>query len=357
MRIQCAQRYRPFSHLPGTLFLLPATSIRLQIFPTHIRADDLSGAVPVHIGSLSVDLKGPVEKFTVMQDLERREISIWGEAANGFMRYRIKGGPHNQILFLFDKLPNKEFKESKPYTLQGSFIEAESSAFVRQSLLQERLSFGNHKAQDWELIKRRADFAEIFPLWHALGQMTLHSAGTHWGTATLLDECRALIAAHRPEKIFFGFQRLWLAGFESALSPRLIDTDFQGILSPSVLLNEGSSPLQLLSEGYQLIRSLFIDEAANGISLLPELPPAFHCGRLLHAQLPSGTIQMEWTKKMMRRMVFASITSGKLRFHFCRGEKSCRVRRSFSDPGTLYASGAELQVEPGSTYWLDRFMK
>ena len=353
MKIKCVQRFRPFSHLPGTRFILPGTTLRVQIFPTLIRAEDLSGPVPKVVGEFSLPLLGPVEKFTAMQDLERREISVWGETVQGFMRYRMRGEDQKRVRVDFRKFPHSSEKLNigKPF-----FLAQEPLTSTENPL--ERLSLGNHKLQDWELIQRRGDFTEIFPLWHALGQVTPQCGGDHIGTALLLEECLALIAGEHPEKILPGFKNLWLAGFEGALSPRLNDEDYQGIVEP-VVLREGdkSSPLQLLTEAYSLIRSLFIQEIGEALCFLPALPPAFHCGRLLQARCLKGSIEMEWTKKALRRVIFTASQSGVISFNFFRGEKRCRIRTSFKDPGIQYDDGKPLEIRSGTAYWLDRFQK
>jgi hypothetical protein len=353
MKIECAQRFRPFCHLPGTYFILPGTSFRVQLFPTYVKAEDLSGPLPRFVGAFSLPIKGPVEKFTVLQNLERRELCVWGGSQEGFMRYRLRE-KGKCIQVRLEKLPTL----SATPEFAHPFLLDEGNYSLSQEPALERLALGNHKAQDWELIRRRADFTEIFPLWHALGQMTPAHGTEKRGTAALLQECAALIDGRHPEKILDGFSRLWLAGFESGLSPRLNDEDFQGIVeSVEFRGNESSSPLQLLTEGYRLIRSLFLQERGEALCLLPALPPAFHCGRLLQARCEKGLLQIEWTKKAVRRVCFTASCSGNISFCFFQGEKRCRVRQGTADPGRQLCSGEQIAVSAGTLYWLDRFQR
>jgi hypothetical protein len=360
MKIAIAARLRPYSHLPGTFFLIPGSSLRLRCFPTLLSVDDLSAAMPRHIGTLRLPIEGPLEQFTAMQDLEKGEIRVWGASPKGFVRYRIRASGQS-VQVIIDKMPVQPLEQLH---IEGELklrlqIFDKGENFEGQVFpVRERLSLGVHKAQDWELIRRRGCFEEIFPFWYALGQSVPASSKNSTGTAALLEECRKVIQGKQPEKILSGFKHLWLAGFEGGLSPRLQDTDFQGIILSSNFIEAEATPLQLLSRGYQLIRSLFIQEEEHAITLLPALPPDFHCGRLLHANCQqTGVLHMEWSKKMLRRAVFLANASGILLFHFSRGEKRCRLRCAPDDKGTEYHSGEEIQVSAGVHYWLDNFQK
>jgi hypothetical protein len=370
MRIEIAQRFRPFSHLPGTYFILPGTCLRLQVFPTFLKIEDLSCFMPQKCCFIHFHLKGPLDKFSILQDLEKEEIRVWGDSPAGFFRYRVKAIQAGDIEIIVEKAP----LQGVQYSYEGGSLMGEERIisgtrlkvvtalplYIREprKFSMERLSLGNNKAQDWELMRRRADFAEIFPIWHALGFTVPYSGNTLVGTSTLLEECKSLIKANSPEKILPGFKSLWLSGFEGGLSPRLHDTDFQGIINHQIPVNSEASPLQLLTEGMRLIRSLFIQMQHETISLLPALPPSFHCGRLLNAHCPGfGVLHMEWTKKALRRFIFSATDSGSFGFLFSQGEKSCRVRRSLADRGTQYLRGDRIEIEAGSNYWFDNFQR
>ena len=206
-------------------------------------------------------------------------------------------------------------------------------------------------------MRRRSDFCEIFPLWHRLGQMLPACSSAHAGTGVLLEECQQAIDHAGPEFLLSHFKRLFLAGFESALSPRLIDTEYQGIIQAASHLNPASTPLQLLKEGSALIRSLFFQETADAIRLLPVLPPAFHCGRLINVLCDHGVLDMEWTKKALRCVTFQALKPGRLSFVFTKGETQCRLRHSYKDQGTIYLNGTSLDLIPDQNYWFDNFKR
>lgn len=173
----------------------------------------------------------------------------------------------------------------------------------------------------------------------------------------LLEECRDVISRHRPEHILFSFRKLFRAGFTTMLTPRLKDEDFQGILQNETV-HEGDTPLFLLSEGAKLIRSLFIAQNKNQISILPHLPPEFFAGRLLNIKcLSLGELDIEWTKKMLRRMVFRAVSDGEILFRFPSPLKQFRVREGRRDRGRVMHCGDLLEIKSGSFYLLDQFKK
>jgi len=210
---------------------------------------------------MELGVEGPLKEFTLMQDLERGCVTVFSE------KYR------------FYIWPDGVVKKEKPALAH-----------------RERLFLGCTKKQEWELIKRRRDMREIFPLWFQLGQKIEAK-----GSFSLLEECEEAILAHRPERIVPAFLKLFRVGFKGLMLPRKADDDFQGISTDQV---EGD-PAIILKEGSRLIRSCFLDEE----KILPNLPPEFASGKLL-----TETIDIEWTKKQVRRVVVRSKSEPKLEF-------------------------------------------
>jgi hypothetical protein len=362
MHIEIAERLRPFSHRPGTSFLLPGTTLTIEIFPAFIRIKDLSLPLPKLLKEVHLEVQGPVADFTALLDLERGEIRVFGESAKGYFRYRLHT-QDQQVILSIEKAPHSLLPEGQqsPMVLCQNLnvVDIKTKTKVTKPQQFERLSLGSHRKQDWELVQRRASWETIFPIWHRLGQMTPAAfVPSTTGTALLLEQCQQAIEAHAPEKILKTFRSLFLAGFEGVLSPRLVDTDFHGIIredSQDSALQ--GSPLTLITEGAKLIRFLFVQEKEEGaVHLLPELPPEFHCGRFLNVECgKQGVLNMEWTKKAMRMMTFAALEKQRVRFLF--GQKECRLRHSYEDRGVKYISGTEIEIEPGLRYWFDSFKR
>jgi hypothetical protein len=323
--IEIAGRLRPFSHQPGCLALIPGTGYLVEAYPTLIRITDLKRVV---VKEVAIDVQGPLKQFTAMQDLERGCITLFSEL------YRVHVLPNLEI----------SFRKNPPCPAPAS---------------QERLACGSHKKQEWGRIRYACDFSEIFPLWFRLGSLlTLPPRlGDNRGTFSLLERCRLSLIAHRPEQIIPAFERLFLAGFGDLMVPRAIDSEFQGILdlqeAPS-----SDSPLYLLSEGAQLIRSLFLLQASNEVAILPNLPPELFAGRMLHISLPPfGIVDFEWSKKRIQRLQFFAQKDGIITFYFPPPLKHFRMRQTRNERGKTYVNGESLEIKSGSHYLLDQFQK
>ncbi len=323
--IKIAARLRPFSHLPKTRCLIPGTDTLVEAYPARVVLKDFGGKV---LKDITLDVEGPLKDFTVLQDLERGCVTIFSES------YR------------FHILPNGEITYAKNPGL--SPLE-----------MQERLSLGSHKKQDWTGIRRRLDFCEIFPLWFRLGTLLdlPERKEADEGIFTLINGCKEAIDAHRPEAVIPAFAKLFLAGFEGMFVPRLVDEDFQGILPPDTPL-ASSSPLYLLAEGAKLIRSLFLVDSDRGAAILPNLPPELFAGRMCNLMCSSyGELDLEWSKKMIRRLVFRAKKDGEILFHFHSSIKCYRVRLNLRDKGSILTAGELLEMKSGKTYLLDQFEK
>lgn len=363
MKIAIAGRLRPFSHRLGTFFVLPGSCLRIQVFPGLIRIHDLSETNPKLLHEIPVHIQGPVEKFTVQQDLEQGFLLVWGWTARGYMRYRIeplKGDPCGCALVI-EKRPSSGLSfgscipEDQRYVLSSCSDERAPHLSIT-----ERLSFGCHKAQDWDMIQRRCDLSEILPLWMRLGRVTPASADvTFEGTASLVEPCQLAIERGERTRVLPALQQLFLAGFEGGLSPTLIDTSYQGFALNPLSDHAKITPLCLLTQGARMIRSLFVQKCDQQVKILPVLPPEFHCGRFLQIPLDNlGVLDLEWSKGWVRRMIFTPVSEGSLSLRFQKGLKDFRLRRGTKDRGRrLSCRDAEIAIIPGERYLLDRFEK
>lgn len=334
MNIKIAERLRPFSHVSGTYCLLPGSHLRFQIFFAHIRVHLLTSAEPQELQEFSVPIKGPVKDFTVQLDLEKACIHVWGKSAEGYFRYRIIAKDHSFFI-----------KVEKGLT--HWFPNVEHSEQTLMSVGIDRLSLGNHKSQDWDMVRRRGDLTEILPAWLRLGQFIQPSSESiDEQAASLLKSCMTCTKENASE----AFQNLFYAGFEGILSPRLVDSQYQGFQYPIAPSN--ASAIILLTEGAKAIRSLFFRMVDNEFFILPRLPPQFHCGRFLHVDCGGlGLLDMEWSKKLIRRLVFHAQKNTRLNFHFSREISSFRLN------GENYPVDQSIEVEKDQIYVFDRFQK
>lgn len=320
-----AERLRPFSHQPGAQCTMPGTCMIVEAYPALVRVRSEKGAL---LKEIALEIQGPLKQFTLVQDLERGCVTLFSE------------------LYHFHILPNLEISYQKNPPLSPFNV-------------QERLSLGSHKKQEWEFIRKRADFREIFPIWLRLGAALKlpPRTGDDRGNFSLLKAAQESLFSHRPETILPHFTKLFLAGFRQMLVPRSFDEDFQGILKTNEPLS-ADSPLYLLTEGSELIRSLFLLSAENEISILPNLPPEFFAGRMLHMQCPPyGVLHFEWSKKAVRQLHFQAEKEGELVFHFPPSLRTFRLRTHQRDKGKIFACGDSLEIKSGSLYLLDQFQK
>lgn len=333
--IKIAARSMPFSHRPAISCLLPGTHVLVKIYPARLsffRGDTL-------LFHLDLTCAGPVLDFTVQFDLEQSQIRVFGRTQDGFKRY-VLHREGNDVFLNGEKLLcplHEELLTPSP----------------------ERLSLGMHKKQEWERVVSRLDFKEIFPIWLRLGQITPSAPQSPMqGTLRLLHHCHALIQEGRKTEVVSAFKNLFLAGFEGMLVPRLFDTDYQGILPAEEGPTNGSA-LALLTQGAALIRSLFFQEEDHVVSLLPCLPPEFHAGRYLNLCTRAGDrLDMEWTKKQMRRVILHP-TSKELHLQFSKHLKKCRVRFSRKERGRVHTlqNGLLHITATGRQLWIDCFQK
>jgi hypothetical protein len=356
MRISIAQRWRPFSHALGGRCLIPGTALACDVYPTLIAIWDLSGLTPRHLEDVPLDLVGPVSQFTVRQDLEVGQVDVWGHSQKGYFHYILKGQPEGGLRLLIKRFPADAAMPTSEICCHNHPSSAMPVNF-------ENLSFGVAKAQEWPGIRGRGNLEEILPLWFRLGQWALlpqlqgHASLQHiGGAAHLLYELERRIAEADLIGMAEIFRCLLCVGFEGMFSPRLIDSEHQGVpLSPLDMQSRGS-PLLLLSHGHKLIRNMLLAADGVAIDVLPALLPDLHCGRLLNVHLAQrGTIDMEWSKKHIRRMVFNPTVDGTHRFIFHKGISSCRLRMGDKGAKLHYSSGETFDFFAGTSYFFDNF--
>ena len=369
MEITIAERLRPYSHLPGTSMLLPGSSYCVEVFPTLLRFFQLTNKEPILLGEFKFKLKGPVDQFTVFNDLEKGAIFVSGKIDEGWFRYHlISAIQGDAVRLIVDKAP-----------LDGVFIEInglnrllkskEFLDFFKERVVFEpfiipscdRLSLGNHKGQDLEMIARRFDLTEILPLVHRLGQsvpvITPSPLSLDGGTLSLLEACRNSFVNERPEK----GEKRWInflkGCFSRTLVPQLEDKYYQGLTSSSSIVSSHDSPLILLTEGARLIRQLFVQQHGSELAILPYLFPSLHCGRLINVSLNcGGKLSLEWTKKTIRRLILLSGKDQECEVKFRSDVRSFRLREVNQKKGERVETKTPLFFKKNECYFFDNFL-
>jgi len=343
---------RPFSHVLGDTCLIPGSCSMVQAYPTRMRLTSLDA--PHQRVDFTIKLTGPFKGFTLMQDLEKGCVRVYGTAQEGFCSFRLsveRGSvtltlercPEGGVVFVFETGEQRLVRKQ-----QFSFSALPPCLAIPP--LDEQVHFGCHKKQDWTLVKRRLSLDEILPLWFALGRYYPHISPHFSGTAELFKQCQRVI--DRRDRVQIGplLLILFQVGFWGILTPRLFDTDFQGIMQ-GVASVEGS-PLMLLGYGAILIRSLFCHLTGYELTILPCLPVELHAGSFQNIVCSEGmTVDIKWSKKILRHLTIHSYCNQTVCLKLQKQIKSFRL-------GNMRLSkDVELDLEAGKTYFFDRFEK
>ncbi|MDJ0652033.1 MAG: hypothetical protein QNJ27_03405 [Simkaniaceae bacterium] len=360
MKIKLTEKYRPFSHEVGTALLIPKSPWKVTVYPARLIFENLISLGRREVLTILPQFEGPPESFTVMQDLEKEWVRIFGLGKRGYFSYRLVASAHEIILFV-ERCPEeglffdfegevKNFKRKEKLTIPTT-----TPTFSLKS--SEKMHFGSSKKQDWSLVKRRLRLEEILPIWFQLGQQIPEHPILNSGTSRYLKTCADRLAEKNREQIGQAFIELFKMGFDGILSPRLIDTDYQSHTSDEEIPKEASS-LILLAEGARLIRKLLIDIKDRDIVILPCLPKEIHSGRFIGVECVEGlSMDLEWSKKLIRRLMLHSKKDQTVTFAFQKPLLSFRLRMGREGRGELVPVGTPLELKQDAFYSLDRFQK
>jgi len=330
VRIRIIEKLKPFSHTPGAKCYLPGTFIAIEAFPTLIRFAS---------SELHFSVSGPVNDFTLEQDLEKNCVFVFGHAKEGFYRLRLAADSQN--------IQASVLNAPSSFSLNGaSMRRKETLLFPHKDPfflppVWERLSLGVSKAQDWDLVLRRFDLREILPVLYGLGQKIPPSPTppSLTGTGRLLEAG--------------DFDAFCRAAFSHILIPRFFDDEYQG-LAP----NEppAGPPSLLLQEAARALRSLFFRQEDSRLFLLPENP--FPAGRMTSIQAEGiGQLDLEWGSHAIRRAILRPSISQEIRIALPKGYGRFRLRGAPSGRGRVCETDEPLRIEAGKPLFLDRFHK
>lgn len=330
--IKIANRFKPFSHTPGTACCIPKSSIVVEAFPTLIK---LSGE---HCRfEIELFLTGPIKEFTQIQDLEKDCVLVFGHAKEGHFCFQIKHiGDKIQIKLTRGSDLTIGLEGKKSLLKRGAVIElnAGSASFISNA--KERLSLGVSKKLDWDLVKRRNNLAEVFPVLFRLGQKISVEEGVQSNLS--IGELEKFITA----------------GLSGMLVPKIADKNHLGI--DLAFLGKNQNVATLLKSGYTSIRSLFITEN-EVVSILPNLPEQFHSGRLKDVRMNGFVVDLEWTKRKLRRMSIQALQDVTIKCSFPKELKRFRLKTSLVGRGTVLSTDEEIVCKKDTRYFLDKFEK
>lgn len=347
MKIAISDRLRSFSHKAGHHVIVPGTLVAIQVFPTELIWISSQGVQ----SALVLDLKGPMDPFTVEQDLDAKLVRIYGQSQSGYFRMCVKVERTGVLTLYFEKTPKEGIStiyQGKPQRFLSGDLFPLCLVEGADLLSEEQLFLGLDKQKEWERMRDRKDLREILPLWHALGNTIPREKEEH----KFFPALKEAIDKKQRQKVYDLLLLTYLAHFSAGLFPRKEDTEKQGI--PPLV----ESAKDLLPQGSMIIRSLFFQEKEDGLHFLPCLPSQFVCGKMIHVQTQIGPIiDLEWTKHRLRRVRILVKHEQEICLHFPSEIKTFRIRRSHKDRGQIVSASAQAFTFSPGEIWLDLFQR
>jgi hypothetical protein len=241
------------------------------------------------IGPFEIPLRQDLleDSFTLQQDLEKGRVKILG--------VEVKASPQG---ILVREGSAKEFQ-----------LVSDVPFFERTSPL-ETLFLGSHKAQDIDLVLRRFDLEELLPLVYRFSQV--QCAPVQKQTAVWTEK-------QLRDWIYEAFSDSFIA----------------------------KAPIW--EEAHPIIRSQFIQEEGGKVTLLPNR--LFAQGRFLSGQTSFGSIDFEWAKYTLRRVVLRVTVPTSFQLQ---GIGSCRIRSAMHEKGKRHELLTPFVLQRGM-FFLDRF--
>ncbi len=324
--IKIGQKFRPFSLSPGTFFQIPGSHLFCRIFPSLIQILDKNNNV---LNQLDVEVSCN-NFFCVMQDLHKIGVKVF----IGNVRYWIS---------------NKGIiRRGKALSQKNLF----SSEF---------LSLGVNKKLDWEMIYRRKNLLEILPLWFRLGILTpkvnLTEDEKKSENFLLFSSITKDFFSYSKDQQYQLLHKLFFSCFPFNLVPQQ-----QNIYLPKIhqkdFFEQKSLPLFLVREGASFIKSLFIKIENNIFYIFPCLLQQFHSGRFINISCGSlGSIDLKWSKKMIKKIIFRSYQEGIINFLFPKKIVKFRLTNLESKEKKILLTSSFIEIKSKTTYVLDCFQK
>lgn len=321
----------------------------LEIHPCRLLIKDLRSSKTY---TLNFFPKTAFSEFSFFHDLQRLKTEVFAKNRQGLFHYSLceKG-------LCMHKLPPIEL-ESPFY--QGPLEKKQIIPLPEELCLAakkepERLFLGSHKLAKLTSLQEKKDLKQILPFWLYLAQEIVpeKNALVSGGVFALLEELKKQLKAKEHDNLGDSLQELFLASFQDLFVPRLLDNEWQGFSLPALQGQE--KPLQWIVESAKVLRALFFQE--EGLEILPHLPKQLHCGRFIGLQSPELlTLDIEWTKKKIRRLFFVPKNDCELCFSFQRDLRSFRLR-SLDFEKKRIKCGETLACQKGKGYFLDNFEK
>lgn len=350
-RIEIRHKLKPFSTLAGIEVPFPQVERVFQIYPTKVLIEKNEKV------ELELDWKfeSRVTQITTFFDLVHQRIEVQLKLESGVVHYDLllndKGLcvclKRNTTKSASLKVGNKPFKKIKPSSVEHLLP---TKHVALDSL--EVLSFGSHKKQELEPLLRREDPKEILPLLFALGQMCPASDTKSIGHLKRVKDAKVALKKNQHDQVLSIIKPLFASAFSGLFVPHLDDVFYW---EGGQAVDKGLSPFSLLKALYELIRSFIIESKNGSVSVLAHLPPELFCGRAISFHVHGCIVDIEWTKKALRRMRIQAKENTSFCLNFQKSIQKCRLK--VNNRSATFKSGEIITLEKSKTYYFDRFEK
>jgi hypothetical protein len=353
LNIKIDHHLKPFSHAYNTKTLIPYTEYVATISPGRILLSHIEGAEPT---ILKLMVQGPIEEFTVENEIVKGIVTVFMQTKEGYLRYRIfrkenelilqiERCPKNGIRIDFNQL-DKRYEKGEEIPIASLSPKEESSPAFSD------ISFGSYKAQDVDLVRRRSDLKEVLPLILSFAERVpiSRSYAASQGCYELLPLLNKNLDGKELDRVL---KIIYHAAFEGILVPRSNDTDYQGLVESI----SQDSPLPFLISFKELVLQLLVRFEGGHLFLLPQLPHSLDAGKIVGCTVPFGFIDMEWSKRRLKSFILTATETRSLHLSCSQGLKGYRLRTKEDHKGKTKLVTDEVFIVEGKKYFFDKFTK
>jgi hypothetical protein len=349
LKIKIRNDLYPYSLSFNNDILLTNTNYILKVFPALLIFKELSSHLEFKI---ELDIKGPVKNFQVVQDLKRGYVKVSFLSLDDFISFKIL--TLEQASIVFDKIKSNKLNikiNNKSFIASSKEIIDLPIKTVSNLLPNEKISFGNHKKQQIDQINQRNDLLEFIPIIFALSQFFEIKKNYD---ISFFKELEKKIDKNQKDNLEEDFLNIKKSYFYDFLAPRNFDFDYQNIFFEDL---QNVDPIFILIEYARLIRKTLIFEDKNNLNILPCLLKDFFCGRMINIHLSFGILEIEWSKKLIKKMILKPSIDKNITFNFQKKIKSYRLRCFLKEKGEVFENNQKILLEKNKIYYFDRFQK
>jgi len=353
MLIRIKEKFKIISHDLGTSFLILNTSYFVKIYPGILSFKDLSSN---NTFKVFLKFQGSVKNFTILQNLFNGNIEVNFHTKKGFLAYKIFVKEKNVYLY-FDRITDQDLKIEFNNLINVSLKQKIllPIKLISITIPEELLFLGIYKKSDLYFIRKRENLNEILPFIFLYSQFYLEARySCCLKKKCLLKEINKCIQKKEKQNLNETFLNAFKVHFFSAFIPRMNDEEYQNIVD---IDEKGLNPFCVFNNFYHSIKSMLIEFSDNQLFILPCLLKEFHHGRAVNIKTSIGSIDIEWSKKLLKKAIFRPLRNDRLKLVLQSDIKTFRIRTSKNEKGKIFKNLDNIAFQKNKIYLLDKFKK